>query len=566
VNRPVLSLLLLSFFTFFLGLGRPAITDSDEGYYAEASREMVESSDWLTPHFNYANRFEKPPLYYWLTAATYLITGDTDEGAARFWSAMSGAGLVLLTWAIAGGRGRPNVAWLAAAIVATSFGYVTMARWALPDLPLAFFITLGIWCAVRASDGADTAVGSRMHWWAVAGLSAGLGFLMKGPVALAIPGVVLVPLWLKARRSVRLDPRGIAVAALLFAVTGIPWYVLMWLQHGTSYLNSFFVGDNIERFTTSRFNDARPIWYYLAVLLGGMLPWSIYLATFACGWVLDRVRQPARLTESQWRLLIWAAMPVLFYTASIGKQPRYILPVLPPIAILLAQAFTTRIDAASADGGHMPGDSAGTKAGGQPGLVGASWGTAVLMLIISVMFLRTRPLFITAYPSLTVAAIGITAGAAIAFAWLAASRSWQRLPVIAVLGAAAVLLALQFGALSGRRPEPVEEMAALVRAHRTAREPVCIYNVFTRNLTFYSGIPLIQAFDIHQAAGYARSPERVLFVARADHVKAIESVLGAPLMTLGRVPYVNTANLRIRTLLQPDPTLEIADVLLVSNR
>jgi 4-amino-4-deoxy-L-arabinose transferase-like glycosyltransferase len=567
VNRPVLSLLLLSFFTFVLGLGRPAITDSDEGYYAEASREMVESSDWLTPRFNYDNRFEKPALYYWLTAATYVITGPT-EGAARFWSAMSGVGLVVLAWAIAGGRGRPNVSWLAGAIVATSFGCFTMARWALPDLPLTFFITLGIWAAIRASDATDTdlAVDARRVWWSVAGMSAGLGFLMKGPVALAVPAVVLIPLWWKARRSVRLDPGGVALAALLFAVSGLPWYILMWREHGAAYLDSFFVGDNVERFTTSRFNDARPVWYYLAVLLGGMLPWSIYLSTFACGWVLDRVRQPFRLTESHWRLLIWAVMPLLFYTASIGKQPRYILPVLIPIAILLAQAFATRIEAAPTDAGRSPGRSAAATVSRQPGLIGASWGTAILLLIVSILFLRLRPLFITSDPSFTIAAVGVTAGAAIAFAWLAASHSWRRLPAVGAVAAAAVLLALQFGALSGRRPEPVEEMAALVRAHRTANESVCIYNVFTRNLTFYSGIRVVQAFDITQAAGLARSPERVLFVARADHIRAIEAVSGAPLTTLGRVQYVNTANLRIRTILQPDPTVEIADILLVANR
>src|SRR6185436_7932037 len=151
VNRAALTLLILCVFTFFVGLGRQAITDSDEGYYAEASREMVESGDWLTPHFNYENRFEKPPLYYWLTAATYLATGP-GEGAARFWSAMSALGLVLLTWAIAGGPIRKSAAWLAAVIVATSFGCFTMGRWALPDLPLTFFITLGIWAALRASD------------------------------------------------------------------------------------------------------------------------------------------------------------------------------------------------------------------------------------------------------------------------------------------------------------------------------------------------------------------------------------------------------------------------------
>src|SRR6185369_16576475 len=95
VSRPVLTLLLLSFLTFVLGLGRQAITDSDEAFYAEAAREMVESGDWLSPRFNYENRWEKPVLYYWLTAATYLVTGTT-EFAARLWSGLSGIGLVLL--------------------------------------------------------------------------------------------------------------------------------------------------------------------------------------------------------------------------------------------------------------------------------------------------------------------------------------------------------------------------------------------------------------------------------------------------------------------------------------
>src|SRR4051812_39378764 len=98
-RRQALILLALALLTFSLGLGRQAITDSDEGFYAEAAREMVESGDWLTPHFNYADRWEKPILYYWLTAATYTVARP-GEAAARFWSALSGVGLVLLTWAI----------------------------------------------------------------------------------------------------------------------------------------------------------------------------------------------------------------------------------------------------------------------------------------------------------------------------------------------------------------------------------------------------------------------------------------------------------------------------------
>jgi 4-amino-4-deoxy-L-arabinose transferase-like glycosyltransferase len=137
MRRPLL-LVLLSCVTFFLGLGRPAISDSDEAFYAEASREMVESRDWLTPHFNYEDRWQKPVLYYWLTAAAYLA-GGVNEFTARWWSALSGVGLVLLTWAAARRMTmRGDAAWLAGAIVATCYGCFAMARLALPDLPLAF--------------------------------------------------------------------------------------------------------------------------------------------------------------------------------------------------------------------------------------------------------------------------------------------------------------------------------------------------------------------------------------------------------------------------------------------
>lgn len=552
MTRPILSLVILSALTFFLGLGRQAITDSDEGYYAEASREMVESGDWLTPHFNYENRFEKPVLYYWLTAATYLIAG-TGEGAARFWSAMSGAGLVLLTWTIAGGRGRSSTAWLAGAIVATSFGCFTMARWALPDLPLTFFITLTIYAALRAATASEPGASPGPGSWALVGLAAGLGFLTKGPVALVVPGVVLVPIWIRERRSIRLDRRGIAIAMLVFAISGLPWYVAMWREHGPTYLRGFFLGDNVERFTTNRFNDARSVWYYVPVVLGGLLPWSIYVLTLVWRPVIGVMRRTWHLADVEWRLLLWSVMPLLFYSASVGKQPRYILPVLPPMAILLAQSLSHRIAASRTNDR-------------QPGLRGATWATAGLFAALSFLFVRMQPLFLNTYPELTLSAAVAAAMAAIALAWTAAARAWTRLPVVAAAAAAVLLVATQFGALAGRRPEPVEEVAALVTSNRTGNESIALFRVFTRNLGFYTRLQYVLPFDIDQAAGFMRTPDRVLLVASADDVKAIESALGTPLLTLGRVRYANSANFRLRTLLQPNPMDEVAEVLLVANK
>jgi 4-amino-4-deoxy-L-arabinose transferase-like glycosyltransferase len=572
------TLLLLCYFTFGLGLGRQAITDADEAFYAEASREMVESGDWLTPKFNYQNRWEKPVLYYWLTSASYLVIGPT-EFAARLWAALSGVGLVLLAWGISRHMtGRDDVAWLSGAVVATSFGYFSMARSALPDLPLTFCITLGIWATLRAVDAtgprsvADelgsagpsafaTATadrhssksggwfGSAVVWWALAGFGAGAGFLMKGPVALVVPAVVLLPIAWRERRRVKLDARGIALAVVIGALVGLPWYVAMWREHGSAYLQSFFVGDNLQRFSTERFNDARPFWFYLPVLLGGLMPWSVYLVAFSADSVARLRRGTLRLSDTDWRLLIWAAMPVLFFTISIGKQPRYILPILPPLAIFVARGIIERL-------GHRRDRL----------LAAATWITAIIYAVLAVAFVRMEPLLNAAYPLATWMGVCLLGCSGILLAGVVATSSWRRLPLAATIAGVLVLLSVWFGALAGNRPEPVEQMAAMIHSHRSAQEPIGVLDVFTRNLGFYTGAPRMQLYGTQQASIFLHSPERVLLVLRSADVPAVAAASGLTLKTLGEVRYLNTANIRLRTLLRPDPTMEIETISLVTNR
>jgi len=548
------TLLLVCFFTFVLGLGRQAITDADEAFYAEASREMVESGDWLTPRFNYQNRWEKPVLYYWLTSATYLATGPT-ELAARLWSALSGVGLALLVWGIARhATGRVDVAWLAGAVVATSFGYFSMARAALPDLPLTFCITLGIWAALRAVDvdgprrGGSYGPATAMKWWMLAGTGTGAGFLMKGPVAFVVPAVVLLPIAWRERRRMQFDGRGIAIAALTAAAIGLPWYAAMWLEHGNAYLQSFFIGDNLERFTTERFNNDRPLWFYLPVLLGGLMPWSAYLVAFAAD-AIDRVRRRTlRLDDADWRLLLWAIMPILFFTISIGKQPRYILPVLPPLAIFVARGIIERI-------------------GGQRDrlLAAATLSTAAVYAVLALAFVRMEPLLISAFPMAMWIGACVLGCSGIALAGIAATSSWRMLPAAASVAGVLVLVSVWFGALAGNRPEAVEQMASLIASHRSADEPIGVLDVFTRNLVFYTGTPQMQLYGIEQAGMFLQSPNRVLLVLRSTDVPAVAAASGTAPKTIGEIRYLNTANIRVRTLLRPEPT-EIETISLITNR
>jgi 4-amino-4-deoxy-L-arabinose transferase-like glycosyltransferase len=536
VSHPALLLVLIAIVTFFLGLGRQAITDSDEAFYAEAAREMVETGDWLTPHFNYEDRWQKPVLYYWLTAITYLITGPT-EFAARLWSALSGLGLVLVTWWAAGRMTRrADAAWLAGAIAATCYGYFAMARAALPDLPLTFFITLAIWTALERR-------------WAIAGMAAGLGFLMKGPVAIVIPALVLLPIWWREGTFGTLRVRDLAVAALVFAAVGLPWYVAMWVEHGGTYLKSFFVADNLERFATDRFNEPRAFWFYIPIVIGGMVPWAAYLVVLPVRSVVALVTRARRLSADQWRLLLWTIVPLLFYSISIGKQPRYILPVLPPLAILLANTITSRIVSPRVTGDVRL----------------ATWLTAALYVVLAVLLFRTRPLFITAYPALTWLGIMAIVGAALVLAWLAATDRWSRLPGVLAACAVVFLVCIQFGALAGQRPEAVEEMATLIHSHRRANEPVGAYQILVRNLPFYTRLKQVELFDESRALDFIKSPERVLLVVGANDLTRLKTISGVAIKPLGTVHYLEPANIRLRTLLSPMPAEDLETAVLVTN-
>jgi len=555
VHRITLPLLLLAALTFFAGLGRGAITDSDEGFYAESSREMVASGDWVTPHYNYEPRFQKPILYYWLTSATYLVTGASEFGA-RFWAAMAGVGLVLVT-AAAGRRWYDETTGLlAGAIVATNFGYFSIGRMALPDLPLTFCITLAIWAALVSTLEQER---SPRQFVVLAALGLGLGFLMKGPVGLIIPAIVIVPVLMLERRSIGLNPADIVLGFLIMIAVAMPWYLLMWTRHGNDYLQSFFVGDNLERFATSRFNDPRPWWFYLPVVAGGLLPWTP-LALVWLGPITQFLRGRRAVGTIDLRLLMWALLPLIFYSISVGKQPRYVLPVLPPLALLLASSIVERTQEwRGLDGARsMPRRALPVVAG--------SLLSGAFFVALGVLLYRAQPLLINVQSIYTtIAASAIAVMGAMVFV-VAMSGSWRSAPVVIALAAAVTLPAVQYGALSSGGDDTVRQMAKLVQQNRQADGEVGTIGVFVRNLVFYAGIKTVDLIGDEQIKNFLTQPNKALLVAPAAEIDRLEREHGVQLPRLAELRYFNEAGVRARTLLAPDPERDLTRVLLVANR
>jgi 4-amino-4-deoxy-L-arabinose transferase-like glycosyltransferase len=545
VRRSVLLLVLLAGVTFLAGLGRPAIGDSDEAFYAEAGREMVESGDLLTPRYNYEVRFQKPALFYWLVSASYAVAG-LGEAQARFWAALSGLGLTLVTLVLGRRSFDEDTGLLAGAMVATSFGYFSIAHLALPDLPLTFFITLTTLGTLAGTVDDDR---HRSGWLVVAGAAAGCGFLTKGPVALVVPGLVVLPIWVLERRRLSVAWPGAAAGAALALAIGLPWYIAMAFDHGRAYLVSFFLGDNLERFATTRFNDPRPVWFYLPIVFGGLLPWTPLAAAWWSPFA-EWVRRPRGLSSRTWRLLAWTLLPLAFYTASIGKQPRYVLPILPPLAVLLAAAVVQRIRARSGERDAL--------------LQVPTAIIALLLASLAVLLYRARPLIVmvpTVFVFAAIAAIALAAVVALAGALAPSARA---VPVAVTLAGALVLVGLQYGLSPGGR-DPVQDMASLVLRQRTRHEPIATYRVFVRNLIFYTGVRQTDLLSDQHVIDYLRSADPVLCVIAADDLDRIEHAGGLTTRVLGEVLYFNAATVKLRTLLSPDVSRDLDRVLLVTN-
>jgi 4-amino-4-deoxy-L-arabinose transferase-like glycosyltransferase len=336
LSRRTLLLLLAAFaLAWFCNLGYRHLATSDEGRYAEIPREMLATGDWLTPRLNGLKYFEKPPLQYWATAAAFSAFGAT-EWTARLWTGLTGFLGVLLVFFAGQRLFGPPVGLYAAAVTASAAMYVTMGHMLTLDMGLAFFASAAVLATALAQrDQADET--ERRRWMLLAWAAAALAVLSKGPIGIVLPaGAVAV--YVLVERDWRILARlHVASGALLFAAICVPWFVAVSAVN-PEFLRFFFVHEHFERFLTQEHGRYQPTWYFIPVVLLGVLPWVLGL--FPALWHAWKrssgmVFQPRRL------LLVWCALVFVFFSASGSKLPSYVLPIFPALALLIGNTLAS---------------------------------------------------------------------------------------------------------------------------------------------------------------------------------------------------------------------------------
>ena len=319
---------LLAVALFFLRLRAPLL-EPQEPRYAEIPRQMLNEGCLLVPVLHGEPYLDKPPLLYWLVMGSYAVFGVHDW-AARLVPGLVGVLTVLLTY-LWGRRAVGERGGLCGALVlCLSAGFVYRQRMLNMDGLLCLWMT----AALAAAHAALTAGPSlRRRWWLLAALACGLGLLTKGPVALVL---VLTPLVLYSRldtRCPRLALRDWAIFVLLALIVAAPWYVAVMVQM-PDFAYTFFWRHHVERFLAP-FDHEKPAWFYLPILLAGLLPWALLLPGFARYLVRRPLRAARRRPAALGFFLLPALWCLLFFSASGCKRPAYILPALPALALAL---------------------------------------------------------------------------------------------------------------------------------------------------------------------------------------------------------------------------------------
>jgi 4-amino-4-deoxy-L-arabinose transferase-like glycosyltransferase len=302
----------LAYLLYFYHLNTVGMIGPDEPRYASVAREMARSGDWVTPRLWGEPWFEKPALFYWMTAAAFRL-GLRAEMAPRLPVALMALAFLGFYWWILKREFGRIPAWCATLILGTCVGWIAYSQVGVTDLPLAAsFSAAMLLCLPWIAKG-------NTRLLPVAATMLGIAVLAKG----LVPLVLALPLLMQGRRIRDLLCWHVVLPFLLVA---LPWYALCYLRNGWQFLNVFFGQQTFSRFYSTALQHPQPWWFYLPVLLAGMLPWAPLVFLVRRRWWHDPRRR---------FLIALVLFGLVFFSMAVNKLPGYLLPLIPTIAALM---------------------------------------------------------------------------------------------------------------------------------------------------------------------------------------------------------------------------------------
>ena len=300
------------------------LLDPDEGRNAEVAREMAQTNDYVVPHLDGLPYLDKPIVYFAAAAAIMEFTGPT-ETAARLPAYLATLATIALLAAFARRRWGDEAGWIAGLAYATMVLPLAYARTAIFDSTLTLCTTaalLWFWDERPVAAWAALAVGA----------------LTKGPIAVAIPLIALVPHAVLSGTPVRrlFLWRGIAA----FAAIVLPWFGAVALKH-PDFVHYVFVRETLERMTTRSFHRTAPFWYYLPILPLAAFPWIAPALARVRHWRAAWTARSEPPARDALLLACWVIVPLLFLSLNQSKLPQYVLPIIPAFALAAARNFAS---------------------------------------------------------------------------------------------------------------------------------------------------------------------------------------------------------------------------------
>lgn len=315
----------IALFMSFFRLGSVTLFDYDEAVFSEASKEMLESGNWITPSYNGENRFDKPVFFYWTMALSFKLFGVNEFGA-RLPSALAAFLLALALYFFARRFRGDKEAFYASAALVLSVYFSAYSHAAVTDMLLTLLISLSLF-SLYLSLEAD----SRFIYGFYACSS--LAFLTKGLIGIVFPFGIAV-IYITAAEGYKglkkiFSLTGIAVFMLISG----PWYAIQMATNGSEFINLFFIKHHFKRYTDVISGHEGPFYYYLPVLIIGLMPWVSFLPAG----IRSAFKEKDKLGMF---CAIWFSVIFAFFSASVTKLPNYIASAMPAAAILISSGMS----------------------------------------------------------------------------------------------------------------------------------------------------------------------------------------------------------------------------------